>query len=303
MSKKERTKVVSYSQFSMYSNCPRQYKLKYIDKLSKKESSIHLIFGSSMHDTVQTYLTKMYESSKKSADMLNLDAMLMKALVDNFKKEKEKSIDNLNPCTQLELEEFYGQGRQILKWFKSNTSKFYKKRGYELVGIELKLDNQLKEGLQFLGFIDVCIRNKEKDIYTIIDLKTSTWGWSHWEKNDKIKTSQMLLYKKFYAGKFDVSLDKITVEYQILKRKLKDTGWSNPRISRFVPSHGTPSTNKAYKEFMNFVDDVFNDDGSYKDQPYRKTPGEKQRNCKFCEFLGVHCDGKVEQTPDFNKWT
>lgn len=289
MSKK--TKVVSYSQFSMYSNCPKQYQLKYIDKLSKKESSIHLIFGSAIHEVIQTYLTKMFESSKKGADMLNLDQMLMKSLVDNFKKEKEKSLDKVNPCDQLELEEFYGQGRQILKWFKSNTSKFYKKRGYELVGIELKLDNQLKEGLQFLGFIDVCIRNKETDVYTIIDLKTSTWGWSHWEKNDKIKTSQMLLYKKFFSEKFNVPLDKITVEYQILKRQLKDTGWSNPRISKFVPAHGVPSTNTAYNKFMNFVNDVFCDDGSYKETHHRKTPGEKQRNCKWCEFKGIHCDG------------
>lgn len=64
--KKDFKRVVSYSQFSMFSNCPRQYKLRYIDKLSKKESSIHLVFGSSMHNTIQHYLRVMYERDRKS---------------------------------------------------------------------------------------------------------------------------------------------------------------------------------------------------------------------------------------------
>lgn len=294
-------KGVSYSQYSMYKNCPRQYKLRYIDKLSTYESSIHLIFGTAMHETIQLYLTTLYKSSKTKADDLNLDNILAEQLSIAFKNDKEKSIDGSLPCTQTELEEFYGDGRRILKWLKSNTSKFYKKRGYLLHGIELHLDVQLKDNVWFTGFIDVCIYNKETDTYTIIDLKTSTKGWSQWQKSDKIKISQLLLYKKFFSEKFNIPLDKINVEYQILKRKLIDTGFSNPRISRFVPAHGTPSTNKTYTDFVKFINEVFNNDGSFKEGEYPKTPGIDQRNCKFCEFLGVHCDGK-EDVKDYSKF-
>lgn len=292
--KKDFTRIVSYSQFSMYDNCQRQYKHRYIDKLSLKESSIHLIFGTAIHETVQLYLTTMYNKTRRAADEMNLEQIFLDELTKAFAKDKEKSIDNKNPATRLEMEEFYGDGRTILSYFRSNATKFYKKRGFELFGIELHLDNKLKEGLNFMGYIDVCLYNKDMDRYTIIDLKTSTKGWSKWQKNDKTKTSQLLLYKKFFSDKYNIPLDKIDVEYQILKRKLPDTDWPVPRISKFIPANGKPSTNKAYKNFMEFVDATFNEDGSFKDRNYPKNPGKNQNNCRFCEFLerGI-CDGKI----------
>ena len=48
---------------------------------------------------------------------IDLDILLKDKLVEEF-KEKEKQGDRL-PCTQVELEEFFGDGRQILKFFKS----------------------------------------------------------------------------------------------------------------------------------------------------------------------------------------
>ena len=39
-------------------------------------------------------------------------------------------------------------------------------------------------------------------------------------KADKNKTDQLLLYKHFYGAQHDISLDKIDVEYFIVKRKL-----------------------------------------------------------------------------------
>lgn len=295
-SKDEFRRVVSYSQYTMYENCPRQYKLRYIDRLSIKEGSIHLIFGTALHEVIQTYLTTMYKSTKKKANALNVDKMLMEKMIEEFKISKERSEAKTNPCTQLEMEEFYGQGRQVIKWFKSHVRDFYMKRGFELVGIELEMDNQLKDKLWFTGFIDVCIKNKETGVYTIIDIKTSTKGWSKWQKNDKKKTAQILLYKKFFSEKYDVPLDKINVEYQIFKRMLPESDWPIPRISKFVPPHGKPSVNKVAKSFQNMIDDVFNDDGSFKEGEYPKRPGPKQSHCRFCEFMerGI-CDGIPEE--------
>ena len=45
----------------------------------------------------------------------------------------------------------------------------------------------------------------------------------------------MLLYKKFYSEKYEIPLDKIKVEYQILKRKISENfEYPIPRISKFV---------------------------------------------------------------------
>ena len=37
---------VSFSQYNMWSSCPQQYKLNYIDKLGESSGNIHTIFGS-----------------------------------------------------------------------------------------------------------------------------------------------------------------------------------------------------------------------------------------------------------------
>jgi hypothetical protein len=42
-----------------------------------------------------------------------------------------------------------------------------------------------------MGYIDLIIYNKKLDEYTIFDIKTSTKGWSKWEKGDKTKHNQL----------------------------------------------------------------------------------------------------------------
>ena len=44
---------ISYSQLSLYTNCPHQWKLRYIDKITESESNIYLVFGTAMHETLQ----------------------------------------------------------------------------------------------------------------------------------------------------------------------------------------------------------------------------------------------------------
>ena len=112
---------------------------------------------------------------------------------------------------------------------------------------------EVKEGVHFIGFIDVLLKDKTTQNYIIIDLKTSTRGWNKYQKTDKVKTSQMLLYKKFYSEKYDIPLDKIKVEYQILKRKInEDYEFPIPRISKFVPLNGKPSVNNEMERFYEF---------------------------------------------------
>ena len=57
----------------MYGDCPLRWKLNYVDKLRVSESNIHLIFGTAMHEVLQTYLEIMYNDSIKNADLLNLE--------------------------------------------------------------------------------------------------------------------------------------------------------------------------------------------------------------------------------------
>ena len=72
---------ISYSQISMYNDCPLRWKLNYVDKLRISESNIHLIFGSAMHEVLQTYLNIMYMDSVKNADILDLNKLLRDKLI------------------------------------------------------------------------------------------------------------------------------------------------------------------------------------------------------------------------------
>ena len=272
---------VSYSQFGMYSSCQEQFKLNYIDKLGISNANIHLIFGSSMHEVIQHFLDVMYNVTKKQALQLNLEQMLQDKLVEHFKKEKEKMGEN-NPCTKEELQEFFEDGKLILEYFINKLDKLYSKTGFELVAIEQRLNAEVKPGVNFIGFIDILLRDKTTDEYIIIDLKTSTRGWNKYQKSDKTKISQMLLYKKFYSDKFDIPLDKIKVEYQILKRKLwEGADFPVPRISKFVPANGKPSVNRAWNDFKGFVDSVYGDEGQVIQEVF---PPNKGKQCDWCEF-------------------
>lgn len=272
---------VSYSQYSMWTSCPQQFKLNYIDKLGESSANIHTIFGSAMHEVIQHFLGVMYGVTKKQAMELDLEMMLKDKLVEHFTQEKEKLTEG-TPCSREELEEFFGDGRQILQYFKKKLDTLYTKSGFELVAIEMPLNAQIKEGVHFIGFIDIVLKDVSSGDIIIVDLKTSTSGWNKYQKADKVKTSQMLLYKKFYSEKYDIPLDKIKVEYQILKRKLiENSEYNIPRISKFIPPHGKPSVNLAWKGFMEFVDSVYDDGGLIRTNDF---PTNKGKACNWCEF-------------------
>ena len=285
---------VSFSQYSTYSACPQQYKLRYIDRLGESSANIYTIFGTSIHETIQHFLSVMYGVSKKQAMEIDTDKLLLEWMRKEYTKETEKLSEGII-CTQLELEEFYGDGRRILEWFKNKLEKFYTKSGFELVGIEIPLNAKIKEGVSFIGFVDVVMRDLSDNSIIIIDLKTSTMGWNKYQKADKYKNAQIVIYKKYYSELFNIPLDKIKVEYQIMRRKLyEDAPFPIPRISRHVPANGKPTVNRVYGEFMNFVNEVFDDEGKFRDLPYPKVPGDRKKNCKFCEFLSRGlCDGKA----------
>lgn len=284
---------VSFSQYSLYSTCPRQYKLTYIDKLSESSANIHTLFGTAIHETIQHFLSVMYGVSKKQAMDIDTDKLLLEKMKGEFIKETQKLSEGAI-CTQLQLEEFYGDGRRIIEWFKKHLDKFYTKTGFELVGIEIPLNAKVKDGVNFIGFIDIVLRDIGNNEIIIIDLKTSTQGWNKYQKADKFKNAQIVLYKKYYSEIFNISLDNIKVEYQIMRRKLfEDAPFPIPYMSKHIPANGKPTVNKVYTEFLEFVNTVFDDEGKFRDLEYPKIPGDKNKNCKFCQFLqrGI-CDGK-----------
>ena len=285
-------KSISHSQFTAYNECNLKWKLRYIDKLSLSGGNIHTLFGSAMHTVLQEYLTTMYNKSIVEAEKLKLDVMLKEQMIKEFNiiRARWKMI----PCEQKDMVEFYQDGVEIIKHFKKHRNKYFMKKNYELVGVEVPIFMNIQEGVQLKSFLDVVIRNKVSGRITIIDLKTATRGWWDYQKKDFYKKSQLLMYKQFYSEKFDVSLDKIDVYFLILKRKIaKKSDFPISRLQKFEPAHGKPSVNKTMKAFHEFRELIFDSKGNHRtDREYPAKPGSA---CKFCEFYDTeHCKwGKI----------
>jgi len=272
---------ISYSQLSMFNECPQRWKLNYVDKLSISESNIYLVFGTAMHEVIQTYLDIMYNNSVKNAEKLDLNKMLFDNMCEEFKKAKEQ--DGKSPCTKEEISEFFQDGVEILNFIKSKRNQYFQKRDYELIGCEVPIDLKLKKNVGFIGYLDLVILHKPTNTLKIIDIKTSTRGWNKYQKADKNKTQQLLLYKQFYAEQYNHPIENIEVEYFIVKRKLwENTDFPQKRVQKFVPASGKPSMNKVIKGLDLFLDVAFDDEGKHNTDKIFALPSKKA--CKWCEF-------------------
>ena len=271
----------------MFSECPQRWKLNYIDKLRVFETNIHLIFGTAMHEVIQTWLEVMYNDSIKNANKLNLEQRLHDKLIEGFKKAKEE--EGKEPCTLEQLREFFQDGVNILDFVKKRRADYFGKRGYKLIGCEVPIDVDLKKNVKMVGYLDLVILDEITNTLKIYDIKTSTQGWNKWMKKDENKTQQLLLYKQFYSKQYNHPIENIEVEYFIVKRKLWEKAmFPQKRVQKFSPASGTVSMNKVAKRLDTFLDLAFDDNGEQITDNIIATPSKKA--CKWCEFRKTeHC--------------
>ena len=267
-------KKISYSQYSLWKQCPYQWKIQYVDGIREYTDSIHTMFGTSMHEVIQTFLTVMYNDTAKLAEQLPLEDMLRTRMKRNFEQIVKANGGEMF-CSEKDMVEFYGHGCQILDFLKKKRAQYFSKKGYELLGIEVPLNYDLPNNLKFVGFIDIVIRDTVRDVIKIYDIKTSTMGWNKYIKADSNKTDQLLLYKQFYSKQFNHPIDKIEVEYFIVKRKLyENMDFPQKRVQKFVPANGKPSMNKMIARFKEFLDATYDDEGNVKEVEYEKCVGK-----------------------------
>ena len=274
-------KTVSYSQYSMYKNCQYQWYLSYVKKLQPFKPSIHLIFGTAFHETVQNYIQTMFDKSGAEADKIHLPTYFKTKLIGLYQAHSAHG----HFSTPEELTEFYDDAVAILEYFKSKRSLYFTKKNTKLIGIELPILEPVVEGMDTVkikGFIDLVTYNKTVDKYTIYDFKTSTRGWSDYEKKDQTKINQILLYKRFFSQKLKVSEDKIDVQFFIVRRKINEEAeYVAKRIQEFIPANGTKKVKDAVEDFENFVKNVFTATGEYQEREYPKNIDK----CRFCPYL------------------
>jgi hypothetical protein len=289
-----KNKHISYSQLSVFATCQKQWADRYIKGLAPFNPNIHTVFGSAFHETIQSWLEVLYHDKVKTANEMDLDSLLYENMMKEYKKSKAQN-GHQHLSTAEELEMFWLDGKHILDFLKKKRSAYFTTKGVYLAGIETLLYQELRPGVMFKGFIDLVFYDERVDQWTIIDIKTSTSGWNKWAKADDKKKAQLLLYKEFFSKQFNIPLDKIKVEYFIVKRRVpKDAEFASmqKRVQEFRPVDGPRKMKQAVSLMENFVNQAVGSDGNYIEKEYPTNPSKN--TCRFCPIKDLNmCEDAV----------
>lgn len=284
--------TISFSQFSMYQNCQHRWKLSYIDKLKLGSPSIITTFGTALHETLQIYLYTLYHKSAKEADQMNLSALLQERLIETYEIEMHTHNNSEHYSTAQDMQEFYNDGVEIVTYLQKHRTEYFKKQDWELLGVEMPLYIQASEhnpNVIMNGFIDIVLRDVKNDEIHILDIKTSTRGWNKYEKANKVKVSQLVLYKSYFAKQYGYDVEKIHINYFIVKRKLlEESLFPQKRVQEFAPSSGKVTRKQLQTQIDDFVKEAFNADGTRNTNREYVAFTNNNKNCKYCDYFDKH---------------
>jgi hypothetical protein len=74
----------------MYSSCQYSWYLAYVKKHKVFEPGIHLLYGTSLHETIQNYLQVMYDTSGTNADAIDLNEYFKSRMIENYQKDLDQ---------------------------------------------------------------------------------------------------------------------------------------------------------------------------------------------------------------------
>lgn len=280
----EKAKKISFTQLSVYEQCPHRWYLTYGKGMFPFTSTIDTVFGTAMHETLQKYLEILYNDSVKASEEFKVYEFLKERLLANYNIEFEKN-NNQDFSTAELLNEYYIDGCEIMKYIKKNRKSLFDHVNEELLGIEIPLMVPALEGndtFYFNGFIDIVFRDKVNNTIRVPDFKTSGKGWGDYQKKDEVKMAQGLLYKKYLSKQYDIPEDDIEVSFMILKRKLwENSQYKQSRVNTHIPSQGKNKMLQATNMLTKFIHATHEWDGKIIHKEYPKNPGKA---CKFCPF-------------------
>ena len=273
--------TVSYSQYSVYRTCPYQWYLSYFKGLQPYTASIHTVFGTSIHETLQHYLQVMFDQSGAAADKEDIVKLFNERFRANYKSEFDKMKSHFS--SPDEMREFFEDGVAILEHFKKHRAKYFSTRGCRLLGIELPLMVGLVKNVYLKGYIDFIIEDTDLGKITIYDIKTSSYGWRDKEKKNETKLAQILLYKEYFAKQYNIDTDLIDVEFFIVKRKVYDNpDYAISRIQTFRPASGKSKRKIAVDQLNEFLTECFDSEGSRVNKSYNKNISKE--SCMYCPY-------------------
>lgn len=270
---------ISFSEFQKYMECPHRHLIEKYLAIEEQPPSIHLFFGSTIHEALEFSLKKNLGLKKR-----------IELFKSSFKREMDEKL--YDSPDYKNVNEFILQGENILKSISLKTLN----KKYEIIGIEEPLYENLFGIYYFKGFIDLIVRNRKTGKYIIIDWKTSGEAWDLEKKlKDEIFVSQTRFYKYFYGRKHNIPFDKIECKYVVLNRlKNKKNPYSGFGELQNVPmSFNTKDIEVSLDKLIEVIKKIHIN----KTFPKAKLIGDK-RNCFFCAYKQDHPLCNMSSTQD-----
>lgn len=277
------SKHISYSQLSLFANCPSQWYRTYVKMEAPYSPSINTVFGTAFHSTLQEWLDVLYNKSVKESEAMDLGKLLHESLTKTFVKDRESKGSIFSSAN--ELQEFYEDGIQILDFIKKKRKVYFGTKNVHLVGTEILLYQNLRPGVYFKGYVDVVLYDEDLDKWTIIDIKTSTAGWNAQKKGDNLKQLQLVLYKEYFAKQYGIDPEKIDIKFFIVKRKVPteaEYATQMRRVQEFIPASGKGKRKTAVELVDRFVFEALDENGKFYEKEHPTTP--TKMGCKYCYY-------------------
>tara|TARA_R100000808_G_C2155395_1_gene167774 strand:+ start:2231 stop:2998 length:768 start_codon:yes stop_codon:yes gene_type:complete len=251
-------KHISFSELKNWDFCPFYHKLVNLDGLRPFKGNIFTAFGSALHESCEKNLLKEI----KQADMQDY-------FCESFLREINKIPEEVE---EERFVEFLKQGTTLVSLAIPELKKHF--GVFEVIGVEERLYEKMEDvDYIFKGFIDLIIRTPDQK-YHIIDWKTCSWGWDSRKKADPMVIYQIVLYKNYYAKKYNIDMKDIETYFALLKRTAKKDKVEFLRVTS-GPKRVKNSLDKVKKAVYNIKNKNFI---------------KNKLKCENCEFYRTsHC--------------
>jgi len=207
---------ISFSQISIYQQCPLRYFFKYVEDLPEKTIASSLLFGGAVHTAIENHFNEVMIGNPTP----DQDALLA-AFWDAWRDRSEEAEVQFGKGEDINA--IASMAERILNGFRQ--SELANPRG-RIIGVEETLREQLIPGLpDLLARIDLIAETDEA--VAITDWKTSRSRWTQGKAEDV--SEQILLYSELVR---QLLPDKIIrLEFAVITKAAK------PIAERFTVKH------------------------------------------------------------------
>lgn len=194
----------SFSRLNSYYNCPYEWKLHYLE-CNKSENGFFGEFGSLVHTILEKY-------AKGELSLFELNQYYE----EHFCEEVPHDAP---PNKYVDIRQsYFDKGQEYLNNIDLDLSK------YEVLGVELKVNFEI-EGKDFVGYIDLFLRDKSTEEIVIVDHKSASIKIL---KNGNISKSDQQHFLEFKRQLYLYSIPIIKEYGSVSKLKwnmFKDQKW------------------------------------------------------------------------------